>query len=136
VTVQILQCNHNLLHIALNFKLCESLPPFDKFIQRVIRAQFQQDINVLVIFEDVLESDNVLMIETLVNFNFRNKFLPCSVLRESLLWDDFSSNNLLCLQVCDFVAFSETTLTEHLTADIFLDCHFAIYLRYLFFYDR
>lgn len=53
----------NLMHIILGFYLCYSLPSLDEFVQSLIRAKLQYNIYVLLIFEKVMESYDILRLQ-------------------------------------------------------------------------
>ena len=79
--VQILHCSTNLSDIALDLQLMQALSPPQKFIQTLILAQLKQDVNVLGILEEVFETDDVIVMQTAMNFDFRHQLLLCSALR-------------------------------------------------------
>lgn len=79
--VQILHCSANLSDIALDLQLMQALSPPQKFIQTLILAQLKQDVNVLGILEEVFETDDVVVMQTAMNFDFRHQLLLCSALR-------------------------------------------------------
>lgn len=58
--MNIFRRSDKLMHIILDLQLCQSLSPFDEFIQRLIFTQLQNDIDELGVFEAVLESDYIL----------------------------------------------------------------------------
>lgn len=95
VTVQVFECDNDLNDVALHFEFRETLSALDEFIESIVRAQFEQNVNVFVIFKNVLESNNVLMIQTLVDLDFRYQFLSRAVLGERLLRNDFRSDDSL-----------------------------------------
>jgi hypothetical protein len=59
----------------------QALSPPQKFIQTLILAQLKQDVNVLGILEEVFETDDVVVMQTAMNFDFRHQLLLCSALR-------------------------------------------------------
>jgi hypothetical protein len=59
----------------------QALSPPQKFIQTLILAQLKQDVNVLGILEEVFETDDVIVMQTAMNFDFRHQLLLCSALR-------------------------------------------------------
>ena len=48
-----------LMHVILDLKLCQSLAPLYQLVQCLVVTQFQDDVNELRVFKEVLESDNV-----------------------------------------------------------------------------
>jgi hypothetical protein len=49
--------------IALNLDFSESLAPFEQFVESLILAHFEQNVHIVVIFEEMLESHNVVMVQ-------------------------------------------------------------------------
>ncbi len=47
--------------VVLHFHFCQPLATFDQFVQSLVRANLQQNVDVLVVLEDVLELYDVLM---------------------------------------------------------------------------
>lgn len=75
VTVKIFEGATNLVDITLGFQLVESLPSSKELIQRLIRAELEQDVDVLGIFKEVLEPDDIIVMERSVDFDFRHELL-------------------------------------------------------------
>jgi hypothetical protein len=73
--VQILQCVDDLDGVALHLQLMQSLPPSQQFVHALIGAQFQQDIDVLSIFEEMFEFNYSLMMNRPMNFNLAHQLL-------------------------------------------------------------
>ena len=70
--VQILQGRDDLSQIALNFEFNQSFSSFDELIQSLVGTDLKEDVNVFVVFEDVLKLYNMLVVQRLVDFDFRN----------------------------------------------------------------
>ncbi len=68
--VKVLQCLHDLKEIVLHFHFSKSLPTLEQFVQSLIRAYFQQNVNILVILEDMLELHNIRMAQGFMDFYF------------------------------------------------------------------
>lgn len=68
--MKILQSTDNLQQIILNLAFRE--PPFslEEIIQSFVRAEFKDNVYIKMIFEVSPESDNVAMMQTLVNPDF------------------------------------------------------------------
>lgn len=75
-------------------------------------ADFQDNKNEVIVFEKSVKSNDVRMVEALVNGDLGSHFLPLVLLQDQGLWHNLSGESLLRLQVCDFVAFGETTFPE------------------------
>lgn len=63
MAVQVFDSCTNLIHIALDFQLVESLSSSQKFIEGLILAQFKQYVNIFSVLEEMFEADNVIMVE-------------------------------------------------------------------------
>jgi hypothetical protein len=61
--VQVAKCLKDLNPVALHLHLSKSFPSFDLIIQGLIAAQFQHDVNILIVFKEVIETNNVLVVE-------------------------------------------------------------------------
>ena len=72
------------------------------------------------ILKHMLELNDVSIVQTLVNFDFRNQFLSCSVLYKRILGDNLRSHDFLCLKIRDLETFSETTFSKKIPSLIFL----------------
>ena len=70
VLVQILQSIHDLQCVALHLEFVQSFPALEQVVQRLILANFQQDVNIFRVLEEMLELADVLVLETPVNFDF------------------------------------------------------------------
>jgi hypothetical protein len=57
--VNVFGCNDELMHVVLDFNLSEFLSPLDQFVEGLVIAQFQNDVNELGVFEAVFEFDDV-----------------------------------------------------------------------------
>lgn len=70
-----------------------------------------------------------------MNFDFGDEFLSGSIFLESILGDYFGGHDSFVIEVGDFVALSESSLSEEFTSHIFFEMYFTIYFGYFFFYD-
>lgn len=91
VRVQILDAPKNSKRDEDNFSLGESLSSSQHFVQTVGGTELENYINVVSVFKEVLELDNVLMANRSVYFDLRHEFLSCSGLLKRLLFDHFPS---------------------------------------------
>ncbi len=62
VLMQVLERIDDLNCETLHFKFMQSLSSSQEFIQGLVCAQLQQDVNVLSILKEVLELDNVIVL--------------------------------------------------------------------------
>lgn len=81
-------------------------------------ADFQDNKNEVVVFEKSVKADDVRMFEALVNGDFGSHFLPLVLLQNQGFRHNLAGESLLRLQVCDFVAFGETTFPEESSPSI------------------
>jgi hypothetical protein len=82
VAVEILNSRTDLLDVTLNFKFVQSFATSEKFIQRLVLAQFQKNVNIFNIFKEMFEPDNIVVMKTAMNLDFRHKLLLCAALGE------------------------------------------------------
>lgn len=69
VRVQVLECADDLHGVALHLELVQTLSAFEQLIHALVMAQFQQDVDVLGIFKEMLELANVLVFDTPVDLD-------------------------------------------------------------------
>ena len=62
VLVEVLEGRNDLGEIVLAFHFCKSLPTLDKFVKGVVGADFEQDVDIFVVFKDVLEFDHMVIV--------------------------------------------------------------------------
>ena len=67
--MEIFEASYDLVHVTNSFHLGETLSSFDKIVQALIGTEFQQNVDVILIFEKVLKSDNALVLYTSVYFD-------------------------------------------------------------------
>lgn len=53
----------NLCKVILDFYFGEAFAALDEFVESLIGADFEQDVDILVVLEDVLKLDHVLVVE-------------------------------------------------------------------------
>lgn len=67
-----------------------------------------------------MKADDVVMVEAPVDGDLGGHLLPLVLLQDQRLGDDFPGENLLRLQIRDFVAFGEAAFAEELAPRISL----------------
>ena len=82
-------------------------------------AEFQHNEYEVFILEEASESDDVGVIQTLVNGDFRGHLLPLVWFHDHRLGDNFASKNFIRLHICDLVAFRKTSFSKKATTGIF-----------------
>jgi len=75
VRVQVLESIDDLHCVALNLNFVEALPPLEQLVQTVVGAQFQKDVDVLDVFEEMHELCNVCVLHRPVNFDLTHQLL-------------------------------------------------------------
>jgi hypothetical protein len=78
-------------------------------------AKLEQDVNIFGILEEVLETDDVIMMKAAMNLDFRHELLLCARLRERSLCNNLGGRHSLSLKVCEFVALGKTSFSEELS---------------------
>ena len=99
-------------------------------------AKLKKDVHVFGVLEEVLEADNVVVVQTAVDLDFRHQFLLGARLGECGLGDDLGRRNSFVLKVCEFVALSEAALSEELAFQVLLDADVAVEFDDLLFHDH
>ena len=135
VAVQVFNSGADLINVALDFKFVQSLPSPKQLIQRLVLTEFKEDVHVLCVLEEMLESDNVVVMERSMDLDLGHELLLGTSLGERRLLNDFCSRNSLVLQVRELKASGEATLSEELALQIALDADLAVVLDDLLFDD-
>ncbi len=73
VDVQIFKGTDDLDQVILNLHFCESFSAFDQLVQSMVRTDFQKNVNVLMVLENVLELYNVVVVQGFVDLDFGDK---------------------------------------------------------------
>jgi hypothetical protein len=58
---------------VLGLGLAEPLLLFEQFVEGVVAAQFQEDVYIFVVLEDVFETDDAFMFEHFMDFDFSDE---------------------------------------------------------------
>lgn len=67
--MHVLECTHNLNHIALDLQLVQSLAPPQDLVERLVDTQLKQDVHVVVVLEEVLEPHHMLVLQRPVDLD-------------------------------------------------------------------
>lgn len=135
IRVEVLECVNDLEHVDLRFEFRDALTSLDEFVERLVRAELEKNVHVFCVFENMFELHDVLVMETLMDFDFRNQLDTLSLLRECRLRDDLPSKNDLRLLGNHLVALRETTATKQFTSRVLLQCCHARFLVHRFLLD-
>ena len=63
MTVKVFDSCADLIDVTLDFELVEALTTAQQLVQRLVLAQLEEDIDVLGVFEEVFEADDVVLVE-------------------------------------------------------------------------
>lgn len=114
-----------LQHIQLYFRLTKLFPTLEQIVEGVVGAQLQQYVDVLVVFEGMLELYDVGVPQRLMDLDFADElnnflwyFLLGAWLGEVALLDDLDSVELLAVLLAKFVAASEPPLAKEVPLNI------------------
>ena len=75
MTMKVLDSSADLVNIALDFKLVEALTSSQKLIKALVLTQFEKDVDVLSVLEEVLETNDVVLMKRSVNFDLGHQLL-------------------------------------------------------------
>ena len=75
MTMKVLDSSADLVNIALDFKLVEALTSSQKLIKALVLTQFEEDVDVLSVFKEVLETNDVVLMKRSVNFDLGHQLL-------------------------------------------------------------
>ena len=134
MSMQILESIDNLHCVALHFNFMKTFSSSQKFIQTLILTQLEENIDIISVFKEMLELNNVLMLNGPVNFDLTHKLLFCPTLSKRCLKNDFSSCNCTSLLTCELITLGESTLSQKLAFDIATNLCLAT-LNYPFLYN-
>jgi len=115
MAVKVFDSCANLVDVALYFKLVKAFASSEQFVQWLVLAQLKKDVNVLRIFEEVFEPDDVVVVQAAMNFDFGHQLLLCSALGKWWLENDFGSLHFFVVQVCKLVALGEASFAKEFT---------------------
>jgi hypothetical protein len=78
-----------LIEVALYFNFVKALSAAQKFIQSLILAELQQNVDIFCVFEEMLETHNVVLVQATVDLDLRHKLLLGAGLGQGCFRDDF-----------------------------------------------
>ena len=133
--VHVFYCLQYLLAIALDLELTQSFSSFDLLIESWIAAQLHDDVNVFVIFKEVLKLDNVWMVHWSMNFYLTLQLLLRSWLCKRTFRYNLDSLGVIKLQIADFVHFGKASFAQKGAFDISLDACLPFWIDVLLFND-
>lgn len=78
VTVEVLNSRADLVYVALHFDLMQALSTSQKLVERLVLAQFKQDVYIFSILKEMLKAHNVIVMQTTVDLDLRHELLLCA----------------------------------------------------------
>ena len=112
----------------------ESLAALKQLVHALVLAQLEKDVNVLTVFEEVLEVAHIIVFNAAVNLYLAHKFLLGSALGQTRLLDDLGRVDEGGVGIDEFVALREATLPKKLAFEVATDSNLAALLLELFLY--
>lgn len=105
----------------------KSLSSPQKFIHGLRPTKFKEDVDVFMVFEEMVEANNMLVGKRSVNFDLRQKLLACSALCKRTLGNVFPCEDLSVCDSDEFIALGKTSFAEKRASYKLLNLHFSIY---------
>ena len=118
VRVQVLQSIDDLLSIALDLELVQSLAPLEKFIQTLVLTKLEKYVNAFRVLEEVHELANILVLDGSMDLDFGHQLLLGSASLQRGLVDDLGCTNTLRLALHKLIALGKATLSKEFTLDV------------------
>jgi len=118
LAMDVLQARDNAKHKRLYLRGGEIAPDSNELIQRLILAELQKDIHILLIFEAVVEFDHVGMVQCFVEFDLVRESESRAVGLEFLLEHDFGCSLFVCLSVLSNEAIGKASFAQKPTFEI------------------
>ena len=112
----------------------ESLTALEQLVHALVLAQFEKDVNVLTVFEEVLKMAHIIVFDAAVNLYLAHQFLLGSTLGQTGLLDDLGRVDEGSVGIDEFVALREATLSKKLAFEVATDSDLAALLLELFLY--
>ena len=134
VRVKVLEGGNNLGCVALHLQFVESLTALEQLVHALVLAQFEKDVNILTVFEEVLEMTHIIVFDAAVNLYLAHQFLLGTTLGQTRLLDDLGRVDEGGIGIDEFVTLREATLPKKLAFEVATDSNLATLLLELFLY--
>jgi hypothetical protein len=99
----------------------QSFAAFEQFVHTLVLTQFEQNVDVFCVFEEVLELANMLVFNAAMNLDFTHQLLLRTTLGQARFLDDFGSVDVVSLRVDELPAFGEPSLSQEFAFDVLAD---------------
>ena len=117
--MNVLHGEYELVDVVASLDLMKALATPDKIVQRLVAANFEQDIDILFVLEVAIEADNSLVVQRAMNLDLAGQLLAGFKPGEVGLGDDLEGlrvrlvvHRLGRLNSVNFVAFGEAAFAE------------------------
>lgn len=118
VLVQELQSAYDLVRVALDLELVQTFAPLQQFIETLVLAELEKDVDALAVFEEMCELRDVLVLDGSVNFDLTHQLLLGAAPLQRTLLDDLRRRDRLRIALHEFVTLGEAALAQKLSFDI------------------
>jgi hypothetical protein len=122
IFVQLPQPAQHLQYITLHLDLGESLPPSDLLVDGLVDAQLQQDVHLLTVLKEMVESHYVRVFQGAVDADFAHQLLLGPSFDQGRFGDYFGGQDLLSFDAGELVDSCEPSFSQELS--------FALFYRY------
>ena len=112
----------------------ESLTALEQLVHALVLAQFEKDVNILTVFEEVLKMAHIIVFDAAVNLYLAHQFLLGTTLGQTRLLDDLGRVDEGGIGIDEFVALRKATLSKKLAFEVATDSDLAALLLELFLY--
>jgi len=92
----------------------------------LVSAELEENVDVLGVFEEVFEADNVVVVEGAMDLNFGHQLCLGTTFSERRFHDDLGSLDLFVFEVRHFVALRKASLSEELALEVLFDYVVAV----------
>lgn len=112
--MQVFQCHDQLVQVEHGLWLGQPLAGSlaHEFVQSLVRAHLEDDVDVLTVLEVVVEVNDLVMIQTTVNRDLGSELRMCPWLRNGGLGYNLGGKDFLGFHVLHFVALGKSTLAK------------------------
>ena len=118
VRVQEAQGVDDLFGVALDLELVQPLAPLQQFVQTLVCAELQEDVDALAVFEEVDELRDVLVLDRAVNFDLAHQLLLGAAPLQRALVDNLGRRYRLRVALHELIALREAALAQKLSFDV------------------
>lgn len=119
ICMEVFECVDNLNSKGFSHQLIDSSLPLDVIVQGIIFTEFEKDVDILSVLENMNKFNHISVAEGTMNSNFAQEFGTLPTLGQVLLGNDLGGGDLFGLLINADIALGETTLPEVLSPLVF-----------------